>query len=365
MSTAKQAKSALISVFDKTGLEPIIQKMKDLDFTIYSTGGTEAFIKKLGVEVIPVETITNYPSIFGGRVKTLHPKIFGGILNRQDNETDIKEMKQYTIPQIDVVIVDLYPFEKTVASGATEEEIIEKIDIGGISLIRAAAKNFKDVLCVASVDEYGALLQVLNDQKGSTTLAQRKTFAAKAFQVSSHYDTAIFNYFNQTEQLPALKLSEPRGEVLRYGENPHQQGRFYGDFEALFTKLHGKELSYNNLLDVDAAVNLISEFAKDAPTFAILKHNNACGVATRNTIREAYQAALAGDPVSAFGGILIANTTIDLGTAEDIHSLFFEVIIAPSYTDEALEVLKQKKNRIIAIAYNECSFLPKWLFGTR
>ena len=349
MSTAKQAKSALISVFDKTGLEPIIQKMKDLDFTIYSTGGTEAFIKKLGVEVIPVETITNYPSIFGGRVKTLHPKIFGGILNRQDNETDIKEMKQYTIPQIDVVIVDLYPFEKTVASGATEEEIIEKIDIGGISLIRAAAKNFKDVLCVASVDEYGALLQVLNDQKGSTTLAQRKTFAAKAFQVSSHYDTAIFNYFNQTEQLPALKLSEPRGEVLRYGENPHQQGRFYGDFEALFTKLHGKELSYNNLLDVDAAVNLISEFANDAPTFAILKHNNACGVATRNTIREAYQAALAGDPVSAFGGILIANTTIDLGTAEDIHSLFFEVIIAPSYTDEALEVLKQKKNRIILV----------------
>ena len=349
MSTAKQAKSALISVFDKTGLEPIIQKMKDLDFTIYSTGGTEAFIKKLGVEVIPVETITNYPSIFGGRVKTLHPKIFGGILNRQDNETDIKEMKQYTIPQIDVVIVDLYPFEKTVASGATQEEIIEKIDIGGISLIRAAAKNFKDVLCVASVDEYGALLQILNDQKGSTTLAQRKTFAAKAFQVSSHYDTAIFNYFNQTEQLPALKLSEPRGEVLRYGENPHQQGRFYGDFEALFTKLHGKELSYNNLLDVDAAVNLISEFANDAPTFAILKHNNACGVATRNTIREAYQAALAGDPVSAFGGILIANTTIDLGTAEDIHSLFFEVIIAPSYTDEALEVLKQKKNRIILV----------------
>ncbi len=349
MSTAKQAKSALISVFDKTGLEPIIQKMKDLDFTIYSTGGTEAFIKKLGVEVIPVETITNYPSIFGGRVKTLHPKIFGGILNRQDNETDIKEMKQYTIPQIDVVIVDLYPFEKTVASGATEEEIIEKIDIGGISLIRAAAKNFKDVLCVASVDEYGALLQILNDQKGSTTLAQRKTFAAKAFQVSSHYDTAIFNYFNQTEQLPALKLSEPRGEVLRYGENPHQQGRFYGDFEALFTKLHGKELSYNNLLDVDAAVNLISEFANDAPTFAILKHNNACGVATRNTIREAYQAALAGDPVSAFGGILIANTTIDLDTAEDIHSLFFEVIIAPSYTDEALEVLKQKKNRIILV----------------
>ena len=349
MSTAKQAKSALISVFDKTGLEPIIQKMKDLDFTIYSTGGTEAFIKKLGVEVIPVETITNYPSIFGGRVKTLHPKIFGGILNRQDNETDIKEMKQYTIPQIDVVIVDLYPFEKMVASGATEEEIIEKIDIGGISLIRAAAKNFKDVLCVASVDEYGALLQILNDQKGSTTLAQRKTFAAKAFQVSSHYDTAIFNYFNQTEQLPALKLSEPRGEVLRYGENPHQQGRFYGDFEALFTKLHGKELSYNNLLDVDAAVNLISEFANDAPTFAILKHNNACGVATRNTIREAYQAALAGDPVSAFGGILIANTTIDLGTAEDIHSLFFEVIIAPSYTDEALEVLKQKKNRIILV----------------
>lgn len=349
MSTAKQAKSALISVFDKTGLEPIIHRMKTLGITIYSTGGTETFIKKLGVEVIPVETITDYPSIFGGRVKTLHPKIFGGILNRQDNAQDIAEMKQYSIPQIDIVIVDLYPFEKTVASGASDEDIIEKIDIGGISLIRAAAKNFKDVLCVASVDQYADLLRILDEQHGSTTLQQRKHFAAQAFRVSSHYDTAIFNYFNQKEEIPTLAINELKGEVLRYGENPHQKGRFYGDFEALFDKLHGKELSYNNLLDVDAAVNLMAEFANDDPTFAILKHNNACGVATRKTISEAYKDALAGDPVSAFGGILIANTKIDSATAEAIHSLFFEVIIAPSYSDEALKILEQKKNRIILV----------------
>ncbi|MFK8269415.1 bifunctional phosphoribosylaminoimidazolecarboxamide formyltransferase/IMP cyclohydrolase [Capnocytophaga cynodegmi] len=352
MKLTKQAKSALISVFDKTGLEPIIHKMNSLGITIYSTGGTESFIKNLGVDVIPVETVTEYPSIFGGRVKTLHPKIFGGILNRQDNDSDVSEMIQYAIPQLDIVIVDLYPFEKTVASGAIESDIIEKIDIGGISLIRAAAKNFKDVLCVSSVEQYPDLLDILVNSQGKTTLEQRKNFAAKAFQVSSHYDTAIFNYFNQTEEITTLKISENKGQVLRYGENPHQKGYFYGNFDNLFEKLHGKELSYNNLLDVDAAINLISEFKHDDPTFAILKHNNACGVATRKNIQEAYAAALAGDPVSAFGGILVSNTKIDSATASDINSLFFEVIIAPTYSDEALEILKEKKNRIILIQKN-------------
>ncbi|MFK8280913.1 bifunctional phosphoribosylaminoimidazolecarboxamide formyltransferase/IMP cyclohydrolase [Capnocytophaga cynodegmi] len=352
MKLTKQAKSALISVFDKTGLEPIIHKMNSLGITIYSTGGTESFIKNLGVDVIPVETVTEYPSIFGGRVKTLHPKIFGGILNRQDNDSDVSEMIQYAIPQLDIVIVDLYPFEKTVASGAIESDIIEKIDIGGISLIRAAAKNFKDVLCVSSVEQYPDLLDILVNSQGKTTLEQRKNFAAKAFQVSSHYDTVIFNYFNQTEEITTLKISENKGQILRYGENPHQKGYFYGNFDNLFEKLHGKELSYNNLLDVDAAINLISEFKHDDPTFAILKHNNACGVATRNNIQEAYAAALAGDPVSAFGGILVSNTKIDSATASDINSLFFEVIIAPTYSDEALEILKEKKNRIILIQKN-------------
>lgn len=352
MKLTKQAKSALISVFDKTGLEPIIHRMNSLGITIYSTGGTESFIKSLGVDVIPVETVTEYPSIFGGRVKTLHPKIFGGILNRQDNDNDVAEMVQYAIPQLDIVIVDLYPFEKTVASGAIEADIIEKIDIGGISLIRAAAKNFKDVLCVSSVEQYPDLLDILVNSHGSTTLEQRKHFAAKAFQMSSHYDTAIFNYFNQTEDITTLKISEKQGQVLRYGENPHQKGFFYGNFDELFDKLHGKELSYNNLLDVDAAVNLMSEFKNEDPTFAILKHNNACGVATRRSIQEAYQAALAGDPVSAFGGILISNTKIDSATANDINSLFFEVIIAPSYSDDALEILQQKKNRIILVQKN-------------
>ncbi|MDO4228920.1 MAG: bifunctional phosphoribosylaminoimidazolecarboxamide formyltransferase/IMP cyclohydrolase [Capnocytophaga sp.] len=352
MNFTKQAKSALISVFDKTGLEPIIHKMNSLGITIYSTGGTESFIKSLGVDVIPVETVTDYPSIFGGRVKTLHPKIFGGILNRQDNDSDVAEMIQYSIPQIDIVIVDLYPFEKTVASGAIESDIIEKIDIGGISLIRAAAKNFKDVLCVASVEQYADLLDILVHSQGKTTLEQRKYFATKAFQMSSHYDTAIFNYFNQTEEITTLKISECQGQILRYGENPHQKGYFFGNFDELFKKLHGKELSYNNLLDVDAAVNLMAEFAHEDPTFAILKHNNACGVATRKSIQEAYAAALAGDPVSAFGGILISNTKIDSATATDINSLFFEVIIAPSYSDDALEILIQKKNRIILVQKN-------------
>ena len=349
MSNPKQIKSALISVFSKDGLEPIVRELDAQGVTIYSTGGTEKFINDLGIKVVPVEDVTSYPSILGGRVKTLHPKVFGGILNRQNHEGDVKEMQDFDIPQIDVVIVDLYPFEKTVASGASHQDIIEKIDIGGISLIRAAAKNFADVLCVSSVNDYQQFLDLITDKKGLLTEEDRKAFAAKAFNTSSHYDTAIFNFFNSDNDITALKLSESNGKALRYGENPHQKGFFYGDFDAIFTKLHGKELSYNNLLDVDAAVNLMNEFKGEAPTFAILKHNNACGLAQRATIKQAYTDALAGDPVSAFGGVLISNTEIDLATAEDIHSLFCEVLIAPSFTKEALEVLQGKKNRILLV----------------
>jgi phosphoribosylaminoimidazolecarboxamide formyltransferase/IMP cyclohydrolase len=347
MSSTKKIQSALISVFSKEGLEPIVRHLNSQNVTLYSTGGTEDFIKNLGIPVIPVEDVTSYPSILGGRVKTLHPKVFGGILNRQDNESDVQQMLEYNIPQIDLVIVDLYPFEKTVASGASESEIIEKIDIGGISLIRAAAKNFKDTVIVASVEQYGLLLDLITNQEGGTTLENRKLLATKAFHVSSHYDTAIFNYFNTDETI--FKESIANGNVLRYGENPHQKGYFFGDFEAMFNKIHGKELSYNNLLDVDAAVNLISEFKDDNPTFAILKHNNACGLATRNTISEAYQAALACDPTSAFGGVLIANAKIDLQTAVEINKLFCEVVIAPEYDAEAVLVLQEKKNRIILV----------------
>jgi len=349
MSELKQATSALISVFSKEGLEPIVRKLDDLGITIYSTGGTEKFIKDLGIEVIPVEDVTSYPSILGGRVKTLHPKVFGGILNRQDHEGDVKELEQFEIPQIDIVIVDLYPFEKTVASGAAEQDIIEKIDIGGISLIRAAAKNFKDVTCVSSVDDYQEFLDLLNEKNGETSTADRKRFATKAFNISSHYDSAIFNYFNQEDEVSSFKQSELKGKELRYGENPHQKGTFFGDFEEIFDKLHGKELSYNNLLDVDAAVNLMNEFKGEAPTFAILKHNNACGLAQREAIHKAYVDALAGDPVSAFGGILISNVEIDADTAEEIHKLFCEVVIAPSFSEKALEILKGKKNRILLI----------------
>lgn len=349
MSNNKTITSALISVFNKDGLAPIVTQLHQLGVTLYSTGGTETFIKNLGIDVIPVEEITSYPSILGGRVKTLHPKVFGGILNRQNHATDVAEMTEYNIPQIDVVIVDLYPFEKTVASGETHDAIIEKIDIGGISLIRAAAKNYADVICVSSVDDYTEFLELLIAKNGETSEDDRKRFAAKAFNTSSHYDTAIFNYFNKNHELPVLKISETNGQVLRYGENPHQKGFFFGDFDAMFTKLHGKELSYNNLLDVDAAVNLMNEFKNDAPTFAILKHNNACGIATRSTVKEAYEAALAGDPVSAFGGVLISNNPIDLAAAESIHSLFCEVIIAPAYSDEAITLLNEKKNRIILI----------------
>ncbi|WP_271392593.1 bifunctional phosphoribosylaminoimidazolecarboxamide formyltransferase/IMP cyclohydrolase [Aequorivita sinensis] len=349
MNNSKKIKSALISVFSKEGLAPIVKKLHEQNVKIYSTGGTEKFINDLGIDVIAVENITDYPSILGGRVKTLHPKVFGGILNRQDNESDVAEMEKFNIPQLDAVIVDLYPFEKTVASGASEEDIIEKIDIGGISLIRAAAKNFKDTICVSSVDDYAEFLELISANDGEISLKDRKRFAAKSFNVSSNYDTAIFNYFNSEENLPAFKISETKGQELRYGENPHQKGFFFGDFDEMFTKLHGKELSYNNLLDVDAAVNLMNEFKGEAPTFAILKHNNACGIAQRDTVKEAYLDALAGDPVSAFGGILISNVEIDEATANEIHSLFCEVVIAPSYSKQAQEILEGKKNRILLI----------------
>ena len=350
MNTTKTIQSALISVFDKTGLEPIVKALHQNQVTIYSTGGTEAFIKDLGIPVVAVESVTDYPSILGGRVKTLHPKIFGGILNRQDNPSDVEQMNEFNIPQIDLVIVDLYPFEKTVASGASEADIIEKIDIGGISLIRAAAKNFKDTVIVASVNEYSEFLNYYTNEKGATTIEQRRLLATKAFHVSSNYDTAIFNYFNTDETY--FKASIENGETLRYGENPHQKGFFFGNFNEMFTKLNGKELSYNNLLDVDAAVNLMNEFKGDAPTFAILKHNNACGLATRATMKEAYVDALAGDPTSAFGGVLIANGNIDLATAEEIHSLFCEVVIAPSFDNEAVTLLSEKKNRILLVLNN-------------
>jgi phosphoribosylaminoimidazolecarboxamide formyltransferase/IMP cyclohydrolase len=347
MSDTKTIKSALISVFHKDGLKPLVEKLNEQNVTIYSTGGTEKFIKELGIDVVPVEDVTSYPSILGGRVKTLHPKVFGGILNRQDNESDASQIKEFDIPQIDLVIVDLYPFEKTVASGAPEQDIIEKIDIGGISLIRAAAKNFKDTVIVSSMEQYDDFLNLISENNGTTTLTDRKKLAAKAFNISSHYDTAIFNYFNEDEVV--FKASETTSKTLRYGENPHQKGYFFGDLDAMFDKLHGKELSYNNLLDVDAAVNLMNEFTGEDPTFAVLKHNNACGFAQRKTIKQAYVDALAGDPVSAFGGILIANTEIDTDTAEEIHKLFCEVVIAPSFSEDALTVLKGKKNRILLV----------------
>ncbi|PID69299.1 MAG: bifunctional phosphoribosylaminoimidazolecarboxamide formyltransferase/inosine monophosphate cyclohydrolase [Flavobacteriales bacterium] len=347
MNSLKKAKTALISVFHKDNLEPIIKALHQEQVTLYSTGGTEKFIRQCGVPVVPVEDLTSYPSILGGRVKTLHPKVFGGILSRRGMDSDATQLEKYEIPEMDIVIVDLYPFEKTLATGANEEEIIEKIDIGGISLIRAAAKNYKDVMCVSSMEQYASFLEIISSQNGATTLAQRKSFATAAFNISSNYDTAIFNYFNADGEISGLKISETSGKALRYGENPHQKGLFYGDFEEIFDKLYGKELSYNNLLDVDAAVNLMREFTDEAPTFAILKHNNACGLAQRKTLLQAYKDALAGDPVSAFGGILIANTVIDKATAGEIHKLFCEVVIAPDFSAEALEVLKAKKNRIL------------------
>jgi phosphoribosylaminoimidazolecarboxamide formyltransferase/IMP cyclohydrolase len=361
MSDKKTIKNALISVFDKQGLDLIAKRLNKLGVTIYSTGGTQTFIEELGIPVEKVEDLTSYPSILGGRVKTLHPKIFGGILNRRSDEGDQAQIAEYEIPEIDLVIVDLYPFEDTVASGAGHADIIEKIDIGGISLIRAAAKNYKDVVIIPSKDEYSTLLEILNTGDGGTTLGQRKDFATASFNVSSHYDTHIFNYFSEKKN-SGFKASHSPAKTLRYGENPHQNGVFYGDLDSMFDKLHGKELSYNNLLDVDAAVNLMEDFKNDKPTFAILKHNNACGFATRSSIREAYVDALAGDPVSAFGGILISNTKIDFNTANEINNLFCEVLIAPSYTDEALEILKQKNNRVLLI--QKQVELPKKQFRT-
>ena len=343
-------KSALISVFNKDGLEPIAKKLNNLGVKIYSTGGTELFLKKIGIPVLRVEDVTGYPSILGGRVKTLHPKIFGGILNRNDNNNDVTDLENYEIPNIDLVIVDLYPFEETVKSNDSEQNIIEKIDIGGISLIRAAAKNFKDVMCISSKDDYSDFLDILNNNNGEVSLEYRKNFAFRAFNVSSHYDTAIFNYFKEDNN--SLKASFKNGKELRYGENPHQKGTYYGDFNSMFEQLHGKELSYNNLLDVDAAVNLILEFYNDIPTFAILKHNNACGLSSRDSLSKAYKDALAGDPVSAFGGVLISNKKIDLETAEEINKLFCEVVIAPSFEKSAINLLKSKKNRILLILKN-------------
>lgn len=345
MSHPVKIKNALISVYYKDNLEPLIRQLNEFGVQFYSTGGTEKFIRDLGFEVIPVEGLTGYPSILGGRVKTLHPKVFGGILSRRDLQEDKAQAEQYEIPELDLVIVDLYPFEETVASGAKDEDIIEKIDIGGISLIRAAAKNFNDVVIIASKNDYGTLHDILEENAGYTMLAQRKEFAKKAFNVSSHYDSAIFNYFNQDETLTVFKQSEQKASSLRYGENPHQKGTFYGDLDAMFKKLNGKELSYNNLVDVDAAVALIDEF--DEPTFAILKHTNACGVASRATLLDAWNDALACDPVSAFGGVLICNGEVDAETATEINKLFFEVLIAPSYNEEAVQVLTAKKNRII------------------
>ncbi len=347
MSDSKQIKSALVSVYYKDNLEPVIKKLHQLGVTLYSTGGTQSFIEKLGIPVVAVESLTSFPEILGGRVKTLHPKIFGGILGRRELQSDVAQMEQHDIPNIDLVIVDLYPFEETVSNGASEEDIIEKIDIGGISLIRAAAKNFNDVLIVSSRNDYGSLLNVLEEKNGTTQLADRKHFAAKAFAMSSHYDTAIFNFFNQSENIPVLKQSILDSSVLRYGENPHQKGTFYGKLDEIFDKLNGKELSYNNLLDVDAAVALIAEFTET--TFAILKHNNACGIASRPVLLDAWTAALAGDPVSAFGGILITNAKVDEATANEITKLFFEVIIAPAYDAKALEILTAKPNRIVLV----------------
>ncbi|MFL0161545.1 bifunctional phosphoribosylaminoimidazolecarboxamide formyltransferase/IMP cyclohydrolase [Aquirufa salirivi] len=355
----KKIQSALISVYYKDGLAPIIQKLHEEGVTLYSTGGTQSFIEELGIPVVAVEDLTGYPSIFGGRVKTLHPKVFGGILYRRDNASDVEVAKQYEIPALDLVMVDLYPFEETVASGASDEDIIEKIDIGGISLIRGAAKNFADVLIVSSRDQYADVSSIFDVNGAGTTLEQRRSFAQKAFAVSSHYDGVIQRYFvGESDDLANYTLLP--SHTLRYGENPHQQGKFYGDLAALFDKLHGKELSYNNLVDVDACLSLLDEFEETA--FVIIKHMNACGVATGTSVKEAYDKALACDPVSAFGGVLATNQEVDKAAAESINPLFCEILIAPSFTEEALEILKTKKNRIL-LKRNQVEF-PAVMFKT-
>jgi len=342
----KKIKTALISVFNKDGLDVILEKLDLLGVKFISTGGTYNYIKSLGYEATTVESLTTYPSILGGRVKTLHPKVFGGILARADNESDNNQLAEYDIIPIDLVIVDLYPFEETVKTTNDSGEIIEKIDIGGISLIRAAAKNFNDVLVVSTSALYSNLLTLLETNNGQSTIDDRKYYAAQAFNVSSHYDTAIFNWMNDGT-ISSFKLSINNSNELRYGENPHQKGVFYGDLNGVFEQIHGKAISYNNLLDLDAAISLINDF--NDTTFAIIKHNNACGLASRNNLTDAWRDALAGDPVSAFGGVLITNRNIDIATATEINKIFFEIIIAPSYDDDALAILKSKKNRVILI----------------
>ena len=346
MSETKKIKTALISVYHKEGLDEIITKLHQEGVEFLSTGGTRQFIESLGFPCKAVEDLTTYPSILGGRVKTLHPKVFGGILCRREVEQDLQQIAKYEIPEIDLVIVDLYPFEATVASGASEADIIEKIDIGGISLIRAAAKNFKDVVIVASQAQYKPLLDMLMEHGATSSLEERRWLAKEAFAVSSYYDSAIFNYFDNDEG-SAFRYANDHEKILRYGENPHQKGAFYGNLDQVFDQVHGKEISYNNLLDINAAIDLIDEF--DNLTFAVLKHNNACGLASRPTVLEAWKDALAGDPVSAFGGVLITNAAIDKEAAEEINKIFFEVIIAPDYDVDALEILGQKKNRIILV----------------
>ena len=345
---SKRIKSALISVFHKDNLEPIVRLLSENNVKLISTGGTQKFIEDLGLEVTPVEDMTGYPSVFGGRVKTLHPKVFGGILYRRDNESDVAEAEKFEIENVDMVIVDLYPFEDTLASGASHDDIIEKIDVGGPSMIRGAAKNYNNVLVVSTREQYEETLKILTENNCSTTLEDRRRFAAHAFEVSSHYDTAIFNYFNVEEGISAFRQSFSNPMSLRYGENPHQKGAYYGDFEDMFEQLHGKAISYNNLIDIDAAVSLISDFEGEI-AFAILKHNNACGLATGNDVKEAYLKAFAADTLSAFGGVLITNQKITVDAAEEIHKLFCEVLIAPSYELDALEILKGKKNRILLI----------------
>ena len=344
-SIMKKIQSALISVFYKDGLEPIAKKLHNLGIAIYSTGGTQKFLEEAAIPCIAVESLTGYPSILGGRVKTLHPVLFGGILGRRYEAQDLLEMKQYSIPEIDLVIVDLYPFEETLKTTREEKLIIEKVDIGGPSMIRAAAKNFKDVVVIAAKDDYTSLENLLNEQKGETTIEQRKAFAAKAFQVVMNYDIAINNYFNPentTIQTSSIK------QVLRYGENPHQSAAFYGDLKEIFNQLNGKELSYNNLVDVDAAVQIISEFKESSEkVFGIIKHTNVCGIAAKASVKDSWDAALAGDPESAFGGVLVCNGTIDAATANAINEIFFEVLIAPAFDEEALQILKSKKNRIL------------------